>query len=116
MGFLTGITGILAGAVGPMIALFFIRDDLKKEEIVATKASMQMITHFSKIPVFLSLGFDFQDYASETLLMGFAAIIGTKYGVQILGQVNESIFKKLFKSVLFVSALRLMYKYLESVL
>lgn len=112
VGFFTGITGILAGAVGPLIAPFFIRNDLKKEEIVATKASLQMITHFSKIPVFLSLGFKFEDYSYAIGLMAVAAILGTKYGVRILSGVQESTFKMLYKGVLLISGLRLGYKFL----
>lgn len=108
-----GAAGILAGAVGPLIAPFFIRNDLTKEEIVATKASMQMATHFSKIPVFLSLGFDFGEHSYSILFMAIAAILGTQVGIKILGKVNESVFKKLYKSVLFLSGLRLAYKFIS---
>ncbi len=86
---------------------------MKKEEIVATKASMQMITHFSKIPVFLTLGFDFKTHRASIVLMALAAIIGTKVGIHVLGKTNESVFKKLYKAVLFISGLRLTYKFLS---
>ncbi|MEX1099378.1 MAG: sulfite exporter TauE/SafE family protein, partial [Bacteriovoracaceae bacterium] len=113
VGFLAGITGILAGAVGPLIAPFFIRQDMKKEEVVATKATMQMVTHFSKIPVFLYLDFKFEDHSLMILGMALAAVIGTHYGVKILGKVKEALFRKLYKGVLFISGLRLIYKFIE---
>lgn len=114
VGFASGIAGILAGAVGPLIAPFFIRDDLKKEEVVATKACMQMITHFSKIPVFLYLEFEFDDYSLMILLMGIAAVAGARLGVKILKKVKEGLFRKLYIGVLLVSGTRLLYKFLES--
>ena len=113
MGFFTGIAAIIVGAVGPLIAPFFIRNDLEKEEIVATKATMQMVSHLSKIPVFLYLDFKFEEYASETLLMAFAAIIGTHCGIKILKRVNNVVFKRLYKTVLFVSGVRLLYRFVE---
>jgi len=113
VGFVTGIAAIIVGAVGPLIAPFFIRNDLEKEEIVATKATMQMVSHLSKIPVFLYLDFKFEDYASETLLMALAAIIGTHYGIKILRKVDNKIFKKLYKTVLFISGVRLLYRFVE---
>lgn len=113
VGFFTGVAGILAGAVGPLIAPFFIRDDLRKEEIVATKASMQMITHFSKIPAFLYLGFNFDEQAMLICLMCVAAVAGTHWGVKILKNVDEGLFRKLYKGVLLVSGARLLYKFLE---
>ncbi|MCO4755381.1 MAG: sulfite exporter TauE/SafE family protein [Bacteriovoracaceae bacterium] len=113
VGFFTGIAAILVGAVGPLIAPFFIRKDLEKEEIVATKATMQMISHLSKIPVFLYLDFRFEDYSSMTLLMAFAAIAGTHYGIGILRKVDDSVFKKLYRGVLFISGVRLLYRFIE---
>lgn len=115
LGFFAGLTGVLAGAVGPLIAPFFIRDDLKKEEVIATKASMQMITHLAKIPVFLSLGFAFQEHSMLIGAMVIAAILGTRYGVLILDKVDELIFRKLFKGVLFVSGIRLLFKLIETI-
>ena len=111
LGIASGIQGSLVGATGPLIAPFFIRSDLKKEEIVATKALQQIVTHFLKIPLFLSLNFNYIDHSLLIVIMSIAAIGGTLIGVKILGKTNEALFRKLFKIILGISSLRLLYKF-----
>ena len=53
VGFISGISSIFIGAVGPLIAPFFLRSDLNKENIIANKAACQIITHLGKIPIFM---------------------------------------------------------------
>jgi hypothetical protein len=43
---------VFFGAVGPLIARFFLRSDISKEELVATKAACQWAGHLVKIPLF----------------------------------------------------------------
>ena len=50
VGMISGTLGILVGATGPFLAVFFLREDISKEEIVSTKAAMQMSMHLLKIP------------------------------------------------------------------
>lgn len=113
IGALTGFLAILVGAVGPMLAVFFIRDDFEKEEIVSTKAMMQLSAHLIKIPAFIYLEFDYFANMNLILLMGFGVIIGTKYGVKLLKNVDQALFKKLFKMVLFIAGVRITYKFIQ---
>ena len=53
VGSIAGISSIFIGAVGPRIAPFFLSRNLNKENIIANKAACQMITHLSKIPLFI---------------------------------------------------------------
>jgi len=110
VGFIAGILNIFIGATGPFQAPFYLRNDLSKEEIVATKASSQMVGHLLKIPAFIKLGFDYKNYFILIIALSLAAIVGTKIGVSLLGKINESIFIKLYKSVLFIAAIRILYK------
>jgi hypothetical protein len=81
---------------------------------VATKAGMQMLSHLSKIPVFLYLDFKFQNYSLLILFMGLAAIAGTALGIKLLQRIKETVFIRLYKIVLFAAASRLLYKYFEN--
>lgn len=114
LGAFAALQGSLMGAAGPLIAPFYIRDDLSKEEVIATKAAQQLVIHFSKIPLFLSLDFNYSQYSLTIIAMSVAAMLGTFSGVKILAHFEERMFKKIFKSVLTISALRLMYKFWES--
>ena len=58
VGSIAGISSIFVGAVGPLIAPFFLSRNLNKENIIANKAACQVITHSSKIPLFIYL-FDY---------------------------------------------------------
>ena len=101
---------LFIGAVGPFLAPFFIRDDLPKEQVVATKAAMQLFAHLIKIPSFLYLGFAYQDYFLLIVAMTAAAWLGTKYGVYLLKNLQQNWFDKLFRIFLFMAGLRLYYR------
>ena len=110
LGIITGILAPLIGATGPLLAPFFLRSDLSKEQIVATKAVSQMFTHLLKSPLFLSLAFPYLDYWQPLLVMVICAIIGTKLGVKLLGRVSEELFKKIYQIALLLAGIRILYK------
>lgn len=113
LGILSGLQSALIGATGPLLAIFYLRDDLSKEQIVATKAMQQFITHLFKIPLFFTLNFDYAEYGLLITCMSAAAIAGSAIGVKILKRVNEKAFKLIFKSLLFFAALRMFFKFYE---
>jgi uncharacterized membrane protein YfcA len=110
VGLAVGFLGLLVGATGPFIAPFFLRPDLTKEQIIATKSSVQIMGHLIKIPAFLHLGFAYQDYWISTLCLTIAAILGTKLGIIILGRISDKFFRIFFKSALFMAGVRLLWK------
>jgi len=114
VGFIAGILGPLVGATGPFLAIFFLRDDLAKENIVATKAATQFIIHLIKIPAFIYLAFPYLDYSLLIISMALANILGTFYGVKILKKLPEMAFIYLYKSALLLAGIRIIYKIIAS--
>jgi uncharacterized membrane protein YfcA len=110
IGAAVGFLSPLVGCTGPFLAPFFLRDDFSKEEIVASKAAVQVLGHLLKIPVFLHLGFDYLEYAQPILLMSLSALVGSKLGVVLLKRMSTTVFQWLFKVALTLAALRLVYK------
>ncbi len=110
VGLITGFLGIIAGAIDPVLAPFFVRKDLTKEEVIANKAAMQAIVHFAKIPVFLSLGFDYLPYISFCLITNVACFFGTKFGIILLQKMSDNIFLKVFRFALLATGLRMAWK------
>ena len=110
VGLITGFLGIIAGAIDPVLAPFFVRKDLTKEEVIANKAAMQAIVHFSKIPVFLFLGFDYLPFLSFCLITNVACFFGTRFGILMLQKMSEDVFLKVFKFALAATGLRMLYK------
>jgi uncharacterized protein len=107
VGLISGFLSLLVGATGPFLAPFFLRDDLNKRELIASKSFAQFSTHLLKIPAFLSLGFDYQAYSLLIIILSIAAITGTVIGVKVLNSIPEALFLKIFRAILFVIACRL---------
>jgi uncharacterized membrane protein YfcA len=103
-GFLT----ITVGAAGPYLAAFFLRDDLDRHEIVATKAAIQTFGHFLKIPAFLSIGFDYVGELGLIVPLVACVIAGTWAGTRLLHRMPERVFRVVFRAVLAVLGARLL--------
>ncbi len=110
LGVVSGFLSLLIGATGPLLAPFFLRDDLNRHQIISTKSSVQMLTHLLKLPAFLSLGFDYVAWLPQTALLTACAMIGTWIGVNILDKLDEKVFRRIFKVALFLAALRIIWK------
>lgn len=111
LGIVTSLFAPVLGATGPLLAVFYVRDDLSRQEIIATKAAQQMFIHLLKIPLFLSLDFSYIENIDIITIMIIGVLIGTFGGVKVLEKLDEKLFRKIFKSVLFISAMRLLYKF-----
>jgi len=103
-GFVGGILTVTVGATGPYLATFFLRDDLDRRQVVATKAAIQTVGHLAKIPAFLSLGFDYVGAWTVILPMTAAVVAGTLLGTHLLGRLPERGFKLAFRILLAVLA------------
>ncbi len=110
LAFFVGVLNPLIGATGPFMAPFYLRDDLSKESIVATKATAQAYGHLLKLPAFLYLGFPYEDWWLLTLVMIAGVILGTRYGVRLLATISEERFRLIFRGAMFLAACRLVYK------
>ena len=112
VGSISGLASIFVGATGPLIAPFFLNSNLSKENIIANKAACQMITHLTKIPLFI---FFFNvNYIEEYKLLFpliLAVFMGTNFGKKILNMIPEKLFITLFKTTLFIIAIKLIFSY-----
>jgi uncharacterized membrane protein YfcA len=103
-----GVLTIVLGATGPYLATFFLRDDLERKEVVATKSACQTIGHLVKIPAFLYVGFSYADHLRLITPLLACAIAGTFIGTSFLRRMNEAVFRVLFRIVLLALAARLL--------
>ena len=112
VGSISGLASIFVGATGPLIAPFFLNSNLTKENIIANKAACQMITHLTKIPLFIFF-FNVSYIQEYKLLLPLiiAVFIGTNFGKKILDMIPEKLFIKLFKIALFIIAIKLIFSY-----
>lgn len=107
-GLVGGAITILIGASGPYLAALFLRDDMDRESIIATKAMVQTIGHLLKIPAFLAIQFDYLANVDLLLPLLASAVVGTLIGTWALERMGERVFRILFRVVLLALALRLL--------
>lgn len=107
-GFGGGFLTVVVGAAGPYLAAFFLRDDLERRQIVATKAAIQTFGHFLKIPAFLSIGFSYREQLGTILPLLVCVVAGTFAGTRLLARMSERGFRTAFRVVLALLAARLL--------
>jgi uncharacterized protein len=97
-GFLVTGLNLSAGVAGPLLDIFFVRTDLSRHQIVATKAATQVFSHLAKIIV----------YGTPLLMAGkggvppwwlFAiaiplSMLGTTVGGWVLDRLSDANFKR----------------------
>jgi uncharacterized protein len=107
------VTGLnlLAGVAGPLLDVFFVRTDLTRKQIVATKGATQVFSHLMKIAVFGAPLLTSQTAGLPPLWL-LAVCIGLSFagavlGGQILDRMTEINFKRYTRWI--VSALGVFY-------
>jgi uncharacterized membrane protein YfcA len=112
LGVVTGFISLFVGATGPFMAPFFLRDDLVKEEIIATKAACQLVLHFLKIGAFLTLGFAFAEHIPTLAILLVMVIGGAMTGKRLLSHLRQETFVRIFIAVLVLMAIQLIGQWL----
>lgn len=107
LGLAVGLLTLVVGATGPLIAPFFLRDDLDQEETIATMAIVQSWGHLLKLPAFLALGFDYTPHVALLAALLGATVIGTLLGRKVLSRVPRRTFELIFQVVLLALAIHL---------
>ncbi len=106
-GFLVQGLNTLAGVAGPLLDLFFVRADMTRQEIVATKSITQALSHLIKIgfwsiPVISAAGLG----ALPPWWLIVAAIplsmLGTTLGKRVLERMTDVNFRKWMKGLVTV--------------
>ncbi len=92
------VTGLnlLAGVAGPLLDLFFVRTEMTRHQIVATKAGTQVFSHLAKVIVFgapmLALGQAGMPPAWVFVAAIPLSILGTMVGGRILDRLSDQAF------------------------
>jgi uncharacterized protein len=113
LGIATGLLGILIGAVDPLLAPFFLRDDFNRYQVIANKSYFQFLIHLVKVPVFIYLGFSFFQYWFLILVLFATGMLGTYHGIKFLDRIDQAFFIKISKVILFAVGLKVAYNIFE---
>ena len=107
LGIISGILSVLLGTPGPLLAPFFVRNDIIKEELIATKAVCQTLSHILNIILYGFIGVNILVHWNILVVLGSAAILGTLLGKKLLTKISDRYFLIAFKVLLTLIALRI---------
>jgi uncharacterized membrane protein YfcA len=94
-GFISGGLNLAVGVAGPSIDIFFIRTQMDRRKIIATKACMQVISHGAKVVFYgtTAAAMAMGDWVLVTIAAPFA-IAGTNLGYHILQRLSDDGFRR----------------------
>jgi uncharacterized membrane protein YfcA len=108
-GFLNGSIGMFVGATGLFVGRLFLRPEWKKETVIGTLALTQTLGHLMRVLGYASAGFMITQRTELLLPLAVAVIAGTFAGKSLNRRLDETLFRRLFKGILIVLALKLIY-------
>ena len=86
----------MAGISGPILDLFFIRSKMGRHAVVATKATMQSLSHMMKIAYFGSIlaasGASVDPLLAVTVVV--LGVVGTSLSKQVLERISDADFRR----------------------
>jgi uncharacterized membrane protein YfcA len=100
---------MFVGATGPLVSSFLSPKKLGRERMVATLAACMTIQHGLKGVAFGVIGFHFQPWIPIIAVIIASGFLGTLLGRRILKGLPEKLFSRLFRVVLTLLAVRLLY-------
>ncbi|MEZ5989061.1 MAG: sulfite exporter TauE/SafE family protein [Planctomycetota bacterium] len=114
-GVLSGTLGVVVGAFGPLLSLFFLRPDWGRHAIISTQAVVQTWGHLQKLIAFAIVGLYDARYRGALFAdlwlvvpMALVTILGTYVGRYLLGRLSEKQFRVIYLGVLVLLAVRLL--------
>ncbi|GGA68942.1 permease [Nitratireductor aestuarii] len=93
-GLISGALTVMVGSAGPLIDLFFIRTKLDRRVVIATKATIQVVAHFTKVVFYINaaLMLDAMGWTTVALCIP-AAFLGAWLGKFVLDRMSDLQFR-----------------------
>jgi uncharacterized membrane protein YfcA len=110
LGLICGFASMLGAAVGALIIAYVGRAVPDRRGVIATQSACVTFIHAFKMIAFGLLGFAFAPYADLIAMMIAATLVGSIVGRLVLDRMNEALFRKLFRIVVTVLAIRMILK------
>jgi len=110
LGWLAGVTTMLANAAGPVMTIYLLAARLPKYEFVGTAAWFFFIINVVKIPFSAALGLIQPSSLLLNVFLVPAIIAGIFLGRWLLGKINQRVFEWLMITFSLLGALRLILK------
>lgn len=91
-GLLVTALNLVAGVAGPLLDVFFVRTEMGRHRVVATKAATQVLSHAGKVAVYLPLVASGAVPYAVVLLAVPLSMLGTAAGGRLLDRMTDASF------------------------
>jgi uncharacterized membrane protein YfcA len=109
VGFAATFLGVFVSATGTMVGPFVHHATPDRRNYVATFGALMAIMHTAKLAAFLSVGIALSAYAPLITALTAAGFAATWVGRMALDRIPERLFRTVFRFILTLLALRLLY-------
>jgi len=109
LGFVAGLTSMMANAAGPIMIIYFIAMQLPKVAFVGTSAWFFFIVNWLKVPFSANLDLMTPDSVKLNLLMIPAIALGAVAGVLFLKRIPQKAFNTAMQILAAAAAIRLLF-------
>ncbi len=96
-------------AYGALFHAVILHTGLKKRQIVGTMAASLTGMSLLKISGYAFNGFDYGPYLRIIIASIAAALLGTWVGKMVIDRISETVFRTVFKGLVTITAVRLLY-------
>lgn len=94
-GALGGGLNLTVGVAGPTVDIFFIRTEMDRRRVIATKAAMQVLSHAAKIAFYADAAFGLTATEWQAVAIGApVAVLGTYAGGFVLERMTDGGFRR----------------------
>ena len=104
-GFISGILTASTSLSGPPVVLFLLNQDLAKDKFVATLAVYFLFAGLLSIVSFSIMGMVTATFLTDIVILVPALLIGFYFGIRVRPKINESLFRRIATSIIFIAAL-----------
>jgi uncharacterized membrane protein YfcA len=109
MGFLAGVTTMMANAAGPIMVIYLVAMRLAKVEFVGTGAWFFFIINWVKVPFSANLQMMTAESVKLDLLMLPAIAAGAAVGILILKRIPQKVFTAVVQILAAAAAIKLLF-------
>ena len=108
IGFAVGFVSGLAGAVGLLFNKFYLTCGMSKEEIVATRATNELLLHVIKLVLYSLFGLMTYQAVSVGAVVAVAALVATWSAKWVVSRMSLSAFRRIGYSAMVLSGVGLL--------
>ena len=109
LGFFVTLLGVFVSATGTLVGAFVAAASPDRRNHVSTMAALMAITHTAKMAAFFWAGFGIGPYLPLVLGLIAGGMVGNTVGEHSLNRMKEDWFRVLFKLIMTLLALRLLW-------